>query len=92
MVWYSHLSEFPQFVVIYRVEGFGVVNKTEIDVFLELSCFVKKILLIKFHFALNFKSNSENSIRKPHIQFLMKKILHLPINYALFYFLTKGVP
>ena len=40
MVWYSHLlKNFPQFVVIYTVKGFGIVNKGEIDVFLELSCF-----------------------------------------------------
>ena len=40
MVWYSHLFQnFPQFIVIHTVEGFGIVNKTEIDVFLELSCF-----------------------------------------------------
>ena len=40
MVWYSHLSQnFPQFVVIHTVKGFGIVNKAEIDVFLELSCF-----------------------------------------------------
>ena len=40
MVWYSHLSKnFPQFVVIHTVKGFGVVNKAEIDVFLELLLF-----------------------------------------------------
>ena len=40
VVWYSHLlKNFPQFVVIHTVKGFGIVNKTEIDVFLELSCF-----------------------------------------------------
>ena len=40
MVWYSHLFQnFLQFVVIHTVKGFGVVNKAEIDVFLELSCF-----------------------------------------------------
>ena len=40
MVWYSHLfKNFPQFVVIPTVKGFGVVNKAEVDVFLELSCF-----------------------------------------------------
>ena len=40
MVWYSHLSQkFPQFIVICTVKGFGIVNKAEIDVFLELSCF-----------------------------------------------------
>ena len=38
MVWYSHLlNNFPQFVVIHTVKGFGVVNKAEEDVFLELS-------------------------------------------------------
>ena len=40
MVWYSHLlKNFPQFVVIHTVKGFGIVNKAETDVFLELSCF-----------------------------------------------------
>ena len=40
MVLYSHLFQnFPQFIVIHTVEGFGIVNKVEVDVFLELSCF-----------------------------------------------------
>ena len=40
MVWYSHLFQnFPQFIVIHTVKGFGIINKAEIDVFLELSCF-----------------------------------------------------
>ena len=40
MVWYSHLlKNFTQFIVIHTVKGFGIVNKAEIDVFLELSCF-----------------------------------------------------
>ena len=40
MVWYSDLFQnFPQFVVIYTVRVFGVANKAEVDVFLELSCF-----------------------------------------------------
>ena len=40
MVWYSHLYQnFPQIIVIHTVKGFGIVNKAEIDVFLELSCF-----------------------------------------------------
>ena len=40
MVWYSHLFQnFPQFAVIYIVKGFGIVNKAEVNVFLELSCF-----------------------------------------------------
>src|SRR5574340_242108 len=40
LVWYSHLFQnFPQFIVIHTVKGFGIVNKAEIDVFLELPCF-----------------------------------------------------
>ena len=40
VVWYSHLfKNFPQFIVICTVKGFGVVNKAEVDIFLELSCF-----------------------------------------------------
>ena len=40
MVWYSHLFwNFPHFIVIHTVKGFGIVNKAEIDDFLELSCF-----------------------------------------------------
>ena len=40
VVWYSHLFQnFPQFIVIHTVKGFGIVNKAEVDVFLEFSCF-----------------------------------------------------
>ena len=40
VVWYSHLFQnFPEFLVIHTVKGFGIVNQAEIDVFLELSCF-----------------------------------------------------
>ena len=40
VVWYAHLFQnFSQFIVIHTVKGFGIVNKEEIDVFLELSCF-----------------------------------------------------
>ena len=40
MVWYSHLlKNFPQFVVIYTVKSFSVINKAEVDAFLEFSCF-----------------------------------------------------
>ena len=40
MVWYSHLfKNFPQFIVIHTAKNFGIVNKAEIDIFLELSCF-----------------------------------------------------
>ena len=41
VLWYFHLlKNFPQFVVIHTVKGFGIVNKAEVDVFLELSCFL----------------------------------------------------
>ena len=53
MVWYSHLfKNFPQCVVIHTVKGFGIVNKAEIDVFLELSCFFN---FDSQAFLLNFK-------------------------------------
>ena len=40
VVWYSHLfKNFPQFVVIHTVKGFGIVNRAEVDCFLELACF-----------------------------------------------------
>ena len=40
MIWYSHLfKNFPQFVVIHTIKGFSIVNKAEVDVFLEISCF-----------------------------------------------------
>ena len=40
MVWYSHLlKNFPQFVVLHTVKGFGVVSKADVNVFLEFSCF-----------------------------------------------------
>ena len=45
MVWYFHLfKNFPQFVVIYTVKGFGIVNKQEVDVFLEFSCFFNDLM------------------------------------------------
>ena len=41
VVWYSHLFQnFPQFIVIHTVKGFGIVNKAEVDIFLEPSCFL----------------------------------------------------
>ena len=40
VVWYTHLfKNFPQFLVIHILKGFGIVNESEVDVFLELSCF-----------------------------------------------------
>ena len=47
VVWYSHLFQnFPQFIVIHTVKGFGIVNKAEINVFLELSCFFDYLIAL----------------------------------------------
>ena len=47
MVWYSHLFQnFPLFIVIHTVTGFGVVNKAEVDVFLELSCLFNDLVAV----------------------------------------------
>ena len=53
VVWYSHLFQnFPQFIVIHTVKGFCIVNKAEIDVFLELSCFFDDPLELTRFFSL----------------------------------------
>ena len=45
VVWYSHLFQnFPQFIVIHTVKGFGIVNKPEVDAFLKLSCFFDDLM------------------------------------------------
>ena len=66
MVWYSHLFQnFPQFVVIHTAKGFGIVNKAEVDVFLEFSCFFNDSVdagnLISGSFA--FSKSSLNSCK-----------------------------
>ena len=77
MVWYSHrYQNFPQFIVIHTLQGFGIVNKAEIDVFLKLSCF--------FHDAADvgnlisgssaFSKTSLN-IRKFTVHILLKPVL-----------------
>ena len=49
VVWYSYLfKNFPQFIVIHTVKGFGIVNKSEIDVFLELSFFPMTGQMLQF--------------------------------------------
>ena len=77
MVWYSHLSKnFPQFIVIHTVKGFGIVNKAEIDVFLELSCFFDDLTdvgnLISGYSA--FSKTSLN-ILKSTVHILLKPVL-----------------
>ena len=72
MVWYSHLlKNFPQFVVIHTVKGFGLVNKTEVDVFLELSCFVGNLISGSSAFSkssLNIWNVSVHVLLKPSLE------------------------
>ena len=54
MVWYSHLlKNFPQFIVIHTVKGFGIVNKADINVFLKLSCFFDDPALDSLNWSLD---------------------------------------
>ena len=83
MAWYSHLlKNFPQFIVIYTVKGFGVVIKAEVDVFLELSCFFDDPMdvgnLISGSSAL---SKSNLNIWKFMIHILLKPVLENFENY-----------
>ena len=78
VVWYSHLFQnFPQFIVIHTVKGFGIVNKAELDVFLELSCFFSDAIdvgnLISGSSAfskssLNILKFSVHILLKPHLE------------------------
>ena len=72
MVWYSHLlKNLPQFVVIYTVKGFSVVNEAEVDIFLEFSCIfmIQQMLAIWSLVPLAFLNpacTSENSQFTPY--------------------------
>ena len=74
VVWYSHLFQtFPQFFVIHTVKGFGVVNKTEVNVFLELSCFFNDPIDIGNSFSGSFAfSKSSLNIWKFTVHILLK--------------------
>ena len=74
MVWHSHLFQnIPQFVVIHTVKGFGIVNKTEVNVFLDLSCFFYDAMdvgnLISVSSAF---SKSSRNIREFMVHILLK--------------------
>ena len=73
MVWYSHLFQnFPQFVVIYTVKGFGVINKA-VDVFLEFSCFFSDLVDIgNLIYGSSAFSKSSLNIWKFMVQVLLK--------------------
>ena len=78
VVWYSrHFQNFPQFIVLHTVKGFGIVNKAEIDVFLELSCFfddprdVGNLISGSSAFSkssLNISKFSVHVLLKPHLE------------------------
>ena len=78
VAWYSHLFQnFPQFIVIHTVKSFGIVNKADIDVFLELSCFfddpvdVGNLISGSFAFSktsLNIWKFSVHILLKPGLQ------------------------
>ena len=80
MVWYSHLFQnFPQFIVIHTVKGFGIVNKAEIDVFVELSCFfhdpadVGNLMSVSSAFSktsLNIREFTVHVLLKPGLEIL----------------------
>jgi len=73
VVWYSHLlKNFPQFVVIHTVKGFGVVNKSEVDVFLELSFLMIQQMLINLISGSSAFSKSSLNIWKFMVHVLLK--------------------
>ena len=74
VIWYSHLLQnFPQFIVIHRVEGFDIVIKAEIDVFLELSCFFEDPVAVASLISGSFAfSKSSLNIWKFTVQVLLK--------------------
>ena len=74
VVLYSHLfKNFPQFVVIHTVKGFGMVNKEEVDVFLELSCFFDDLMDVSNLISVSFVfSKSSLNIRNFTVHTLLK--------------------
>ena len=76
MVWYSHLFQnFSQFVVIHMVKGFGIVNNTEVEVCLELSCFFDDPVGVG-----NLISGS--SAFSKYILYIWKFLVHILLNLA----------
>ena len=78
VIWYSHLFQnFPQFSVIHTVKGFGIVNKAEIDIFLEFSCFfddpvdIGNLIFVSFAFSktsLNIWKFTVHILLKPGLE------------------------
>ena len=92
MVCYSHLFQnFPQFVVIDTVKGFGVVNKAEVDVFLELSCYfydpVRVVDLISGTVGKHSNIRRAKSIRKSSIDSPKQRPAHVLGGYLSYLFI-----
>ena len=83
MFWYSHyLKNFPQFVVVHTVRGFAIVNKAEVDVFLELSCFFDEPIDVNLTSGSSAFSKSNLNIWKFMVNILLKpglEILSIPL-------------
>ena len=76
MVWYSHLFQnFSQFIVIHTVKGFGIVNKAEIDVFLELSCFFDDPMDVGN--LISGSSAFSKGIQREHLQVLVSHTIEV---------------
>ena len=77
MVWYSHLFQnFPRLGVIHTVKGFGIVNKAEVDVFLEFSCFFDDLMEVgNLTFGSSAFSKSSLNISKLKVHVLLKPCL-----------------
>ena len=89
MVWYSHLFQnFTQFIVIHTVEGFGIVNKAEIDVFLELSCFfynsadIGNLIFRKLYIIKSLLWDQINMVFLPHL--VINHFIQETLSYLLF--------
>ena len=74
MVWYFHLfNHFPQLVVIHTVKGFGIVNKAEVYVFLELSCFFDDPTDVG-HLISGSSAFSKSTLSLEHLEVLSPRI------------------
>ena len=84
VVWYSHLfKNFPEFVVIHTVKGFGIVNEAEVDVFLELSCFLIVNRVQNAVLGCNLKNNRIISVHFQGKPFSITEIqVYAPTNNA----------
>ena len=83
MVWYSQLfKNFPVFVVIQTVKGFGIVNEAEVDIFLELSCFFNDLADVdNLTSGSSASSKSSLNIWKFMVHKLLKPGLENPEHY-----------